>query len=1124
MKKLLFFISIAFLMVLSGNAQGANVVVNPGFEDGKNPWKFYTNGTGNFVVTSPAYEGAGAARITTTTIGTNIQFFQPNVPLEPNTDYELSFAAYSNTGHDIRVSLCKHGPPYTNYGLSKHLVNLTTSWVKHTINFTTKNFNSPVNDARLMFWLASDAVAGDRYWIDDVVLRRDSCEQFDLTATVIGGHGTVSPTSGTYCAGSVVTLEANHDTGYHVKQWTGTDDDTSSNNTNAVTMNGGKVVTVEFESTPPTYYDVNGHYYQLIAVPQTWTDARSMAEQMTYNGFPGHLVTFSSQEENDWVYSTLGEGTRDLDSCWIGAYQQEGATEPDGGWQWVTEEHWWLYSNWGDGEPNNFGAPDINENAVQFSPWDNPGEWSDTRADVERSYIVEYEPVPIVIQLTNNSSNYSKDENPQIHNGQVVWQMSDSTWLFDGQIWYWDGTSPPRRIGVPPLEWTTYENPQIHNGQVVWDWDFSVMFWDGMNPPQELNGGGASGGGHSQIHNGQVVWQEWDGNDFEISYWSGSGDPVRLTDNEYDNHNPQIHDGQVVWQGHDGNDQEIFYWDGIGAPQQLTDNDYNDYDPQIHNGQVVWQDGQVGESGDSIYYWNGESVEVFSGYNYIPNYYTYSRDPKIHNGKLVWWGEEPYCGVYSPCTRGIFYYDGINPPQQLTYNHDRNPQIHNGQIVWQGYDGHDDEIFFWDGIKPPQQLTYNDYDDTTPQIHNGQVVWQGFDGNDYEIFFCIVDQPVNNVVNNPGFEDGKNPWKFYTNGTGNFVVTSPAYEGAGAARITTTTIGTNIQFFQYDLPLEPNTEYDLSFAAYSNTGHDLRVTLCQHGPPYTNYGLAKQSMNLSMSWNKYSINFTTKNFGSPVSDGRLTFWLADDAAPGDEYWIDHVILCQVGGAVFYNLSASVIGGNGTVSPTIGTHPEGTVVTLTATSDTGYRVKQWNGTGDDSLKTVTNTVTMTSDKTVTVEFEEIPPVENVVVNPGFEAGKSPWKFYTNGTGNFVVTSPAYEGRGAARITTTTSGTNIQFFQYDLPLEPNTEYDLSFAAYSNTGHDLRVTLCQHGPPYNNYGLAKQIVNLTTSWDTYSINFTTKNFSSPVNDSRLSFWLATDSKDGDQYWIDEVVLHAP
>jgi len=72
------------------------------------------------------------------------------------------------------------------------------------------------------------------------------------------------------------------------------------------------------------------------------------------------------------------------------------------------------------------------------------------------------------------------------------------------------------------------------------------------------------------------------------------------------------------------------------------------------------------------------------------------------------------------------------------------------------------------------------------------------------------------------------------------------------------------------------------------------------------------------------------------------------------------------------LTASVSGGHGTVSPNNATLNYGETSTLTATPIVGYRVKSWSGTDDDSAKSATNTVLMTSDKNIAVEFELIPP--------------------------------------------------------------------------------------------------------------------------------------------------------
>ncbi|MEN6307706.1 MAG: S8 family serine peptidase [Anaerohalosphaeraceae bacterium] len=48
--------------------------------------------------------------------------------------------------------------------------------------------------------------------------------------------------------------------------------------------------------------------------------------------------------------------------------------------------------------------------------------------------------------------------------------------------------------------------------------------------------------------------------------------------------------------------------------------------------------------------------------------------------------------------------------------------------------------------------------------------------------------------------------------------------------------------------------------------------------------------------------------------------------------------------------------------------QGTVVRLTATPDTNYRVKRWIGTDDDSLTGKTNTITMSGNREIQVEFE------------------------------------------------------------------------------------------------------------------------------------------------------------
>ena len=92
----------------------------------------------------------------------------------------------------------------------------------------------------------------------------------------------------------------------------------------------------------------------------------------------------------------------------------------------------------------------------------------------------------------------------------------------------------------------------------------------------------------------------------------------------------------------------------------------------------------------------------------------------------------------------------------------------------------------------------------------------------------------------------------------------------------------------------------------------------------------------------------------------------------------------------------------------------------------------------------------------------------ISNAGFESGNAFWNFYTNGQGTFNIVSSGFEGNNAVKLVLDSGGSNIQLYQTDVILEPNTQYRLSFAAYSTTGHDLTVNLINHEPPYTSYGL--------------------------------------------------------
>jgi hypothetical protein len=148
----------------------SSLVQNPGFESGTAPWQFFTNGTGSFSDIGPGGGSPHAAVIQIGGQGTNVQLYQAGIPIRADAHYRLSFQAYSTTGHNLKVYVHKHGVPYSNYGLTDWSCDLTEAWKRFSMEFRTMNFSGTVNDARIRFWFADNAVAGDRYYIDNVIL------------------------------------------------------------------------------------------------------------------------------------------------------------------------------------------------------------------------------------------------------------------------------------------------------------------------------------------------------------------------------------------------------------------------------------------------------------------------------------------------------------------------------------------------------------------------------------------------------------------------------------------------------------------------------------------------------------------------------------------------------------------------------------------------------------------------------------------------------------------------------------------------------------------------------------------------------------------------------------------
>jgi hypothetical protein len=124
-----------------------------------------------------------------------------------------------------------------------------------------------------------------------------------------------------------------------------------------------------------TYYSVTQHCYLVVHDMATFDDARTHCSDLG-----AHMVTLSSQDENDFVWSL------DTNEHWIGATDGKGPKETGPGtYFWVTGEPF-TYSDWSAGQPNasttscgsaNGGGDCYEHCAFQWSGGNKGGEWND---------------------------------------------------------------------------------------------------------------------------------------------------------------------------------------------------------------------------------------------------------------------------------------------------------------------------------------------------------------------------------------------------------------------------------------------------------------------------------------------------------------------------------------------------------------------------------------------------------------------------------------------------------------------------------------------------------------------------------------------------------------------------
>lgn len=185
-------------------------------------------------------------------------------------------------------------------------------------------------------------------------------------------------------------------------------------------------------------YNANGHCYDRLPTAVYWLAAEAQCEALG-----GYLVTLTSQDENDFVYTNLIHTAPD--SGWGGATD----VAQEGTWAWITGEAW-GYTNWASGEPNNQSNEDYLSLSKQF------GAWNDHQPNSAKFPVCEWEPVAeqCVDGVDNDCDDLVDSNDPDCPNYSPIrtstFDMSTEGWSTgnDATNFIWSGTTgnPPGSI------------------------------------------------------------------------------------------------------------------------------------------------------------------------------------------------------------------------------------------------------------------------------------------------------------------------------------------------------------------------------------------------------------------------------------------------------------------------------------------------------------------------------------------------------------------------------------------------------------------------------------------------------------------------------------------------------
>lgn len=399
------------------------------------------------------------------------------------------------------------------------------------------------------------------------------------------------------------------------------------------------------------------------------------------------------------------------------------------------------------------------------------------------------------------------------------------------------------------------------------------------------------------------------------------------------------------------------------------------------------------------------------------------------------------------------------------------------------------------------------------------------------LFTVIHYTPLNapgSLVGNPGFESEMRSWVCNTNGSCTATTVLPGESSQRAAEITIDRPDSNITFYQTGICLQPSASYRLTFSARSTTGHDVAVSLVKHAEPNQAYGLSDQVFDLGRDWTSFTIDFTTVGFTQLVTDGRIMFRFPGLSESGDVYQFDNVVLERLPEPTELRMvrhPSDMVGGvgqrmmfrvdvpdddawiqwrkNGENIPRANLREYGTPPLTASDSGTTY----------SCLVTWPGGVLQTRSAALTVRAAPV----SLVPNHRFEESTKGWFVSPPDAATLAVETGSLE----AHVAVHRADPNLQMMAMGVQLRQGVVHRLQFRVRSESGHRVAVGFVKHTPPFTPYVEGLRTFDLTSTWAEYSMLFTPSGVPGLVADGRLMFWFSPFATEGDEYYIDDVLL---